>query len=496
MRTEKRFISLLTSSLLLGAATAAGAAGVSPISIDATLTVGGSMEVTKEVTTPHCPNLLDLTLMLDLSGSFYDDLNTTQHIAPDLFNYITSCPDIDSAQFGIASFVDVPLDPWGDLSYGDYAYRLDQDLTDDNTTWLTTLNALTTYNGGDGPQNQYIALYQAATGEGMDADGNGIVDPWDVNAGGAPSWRENATHVIAISTDAPFHTPGDSDCNASEGYPCPMAYPGPTRDETVAALNAAGIKVIAIKAPGAGAEMDDLAIATGGAVKMTGEGSEGIGDAIIEALQEMTGDVTYEVTGCAPLEVTLEPALHEDIPGETTVVFDETISVPETTAPGTYDCNVTFKWMDTTFENSTQNISIVVKAKEMAVDIKPQSCPNPINVASKGVLPIAILGSAELDVSTIDPETVTLEGVPALRWDMKDVGTPYPLPEEPTAYHCHEMGADGYTDLTLKFDTQEVINALATKADGDVLTLTVEGQTFEGVYYEGRDVVRILNKKK
>lgn len=494
MKTRKLFTSIAVGSLVMGVITSASAEGVTPSSVDVTLTVGESAEITKEVTTPRCPNLLDLVLMIDLSGSYWDDLPTIKGMAPGLFDYISTCPDVDSAMFGLASFVDVPLSEWGS-SAGDYAYKRDQNLTDDKTAWVGAVNSLTTYSGWDWPQNQYIALYQAATGLGMDADGNGIYDPWDVTPGGMPGWRENATHVVAITTDAPFHTPGDSSCTEA-GYPCPMDYPGPDRDATVAALNAAGIKVIAIKAPGAGLEMDDIATATGGAVKYTSDTSEGIGEAIIEALEEMTGDVTYEITGCDPLDVSLVPTLHEDVAGETTVEFVETILVPETTVPGTYTCSVTFKWMDTTFDNSTQEISVVVKAMEMPVDIKPQSCPNPINVNKKGVTPVAILGTEDFDASIIDPATVTLEGVPALRWSMMDVGTPYALPDDPGAYDCHEAGADGYMDLTLKFDTQEVVETLATKNDGDVLTLTINGQTFEGVHYEGKDVVVILNKKK
>lgn len=493
MKTRKTFISIAASSLLLGTITSASAQGVDPGSVDVTLTVGDSTQITKNVTTPRCPNLLDLVLMIDLSGSYWDDLPTIKLIAPELFDYISTCPDVDSAMFGLASFVDVPLRPWGSISTNDYAYRLDQDLTDDRNMWVNSVNGLSTYWGADTPQNQYIALYQAATGAGMDADGNGSYDNWDVDPGGAPLWRENATHVVAITTDAPFHIPGAPQCTEAT-YPCPMDYPGPDRNATVAALNAAGIKVIAIKAPGAGSEMDDIATATGGAVKTTSSTSEGIGEAIIAALEEMTGDVTYEVTGCDPLDVSLVPTLHEDVAGETTVGFVETILVPETTAPGTYTCSVTFKWMDATFENSTQEISVVVKAKEMPVDIKPQSCPNPINVDGKGVLPVAILGTAGFDVSTIDPATVTLEGVPALRWAMMDVGTPYALPDGPGAYDCHALGADGMMDLTLKFDSQEVAAALASKNDGDVLVLTVKGQTIGGVHYEGKDVVVILNK--
>jgi len=113
----------------------------------------------------------------------------------------------------------------------------------------------------------------------------------------------------------------------------------------------------------------------------------------------------------------------------------------------------------------------------------------------KGVTPVAILGAADLDVRTINPESVTLEGVDAIRWSIEDVGTPYALPEEPGADSCHEAGADGYADLSLKFDTQAVVEALASKDDGEVLTLTVNGMTFSGVHYEGKDVVLILNKK-
>src|SRR4030042_5245628 len=44
----------------------------------------------------------------------------------------------------------------------------------------------------------------------------------------------------------------------------------------------------------------------------------------------------------------------------------------------------------------------------VAVDIKPGSCPNPMNVKSRGVLPVAILGTAEFDVTTIVPESIQL----------------------------------------------------------------------------------------
>jgi hypothetical protein len=68
---------------------------------------------------------------------------------------------------------------------------------------------------------------------------------------------------------------------------------------------------------------------------------------------------------------------------------------------------------------------------EVFVDIKPGSCPNPFNVKSKGVLPVAILGAEDFDVTMIDPSEILLsrdgieEGVPPLRWSYEDVATPF-----------------------------------------------------------------------
>jgi len=134
------------------------------------------------------------------------------------------------------------------------------------------------------------------------------------------------------------------------------------------------------------------------------------------------------------------------------------------------------------------------------VDIKPTSCPNPLNVKSKGVLPVAILGTEDFDVTTIDPETVRLEGVAPLRWKTEDVATPYD--GEVTAdctdcECCTTDGPDGWADLTLKFSTQEIVAALGEVEDGDCLVLMLTGNLkgeFGGTAIVGEDVVRIIKK--
>jgi hypothetical protein len=137
---------------------------------------------------------------------------------------------------------------------------------------------------------------------------------------------------------------------------------------------------------------------------------------------------------------------------------------------------------------------------EVPVDIKPTSCRNPLSLKDKGVLPVAILGTEDFDVSQIDPATVRLGNVTPLRWAMKDVATPYePYTGKADAFDCTTEGPDGFMDLTLKFKMQEVVADLGEVSDGDVLVLQLTGnlkEEFGGTEIVGEDVVVILKKGK
>jgi len=136
----------------------------------------------------------------------------------------------------------------------------------------------------------------------------------------------------------------------------------------------------------------------------------------------------------------------------------------------------------------------------VAADIKPQSCPNPLNVKDKGVLSVAILGAADFYVSQIDPASMRLEGLAPLTWALEDVATPYePCLDKADAYDCTEAGPDGYLDLVLKFDAQEVVAVLGDLNDGDVLVLHLSGilkEAYGGTAIVGEDVVWIIKKGK
>ncbi|MBW2486731.1 MAG: hypothetical protein JRE72_04860, partial [Deltaproteobacteria bacterium] len=146
---------------------------------------------------------------------------------------------------------------------------------------------------------------------------------------------------------------------------------------------------------------------------------------------------------------------------------------------------------------ATLPCSSAASEKEVAIDVKPRNCPNRFNVRSKGVIEVAILGSEDFDVMSVDPRTVQIEGASPLRWKLKDVATPY---ADDTMHNdcrdCTREGRDGFLDLTLKFKKQDIVETIGSPDDGACLVLTLTGETFDGTAIVGDDVVHIQNKKK
>lgn len=98
---------------------------------------------------------------------------------------------------------------------------------------------------------------------------------------------------------------------------------------------------------------------------------------------------------------------------------------------------------------------------QVSMDISPGSCPNEIPLMSEGylLLPVAISGTPDLDVSQIDPDTIVLTSdtagnkISPVSSMFDDVSTPFE--GEPCA--CYPLDGDGYTDLVLFFNSQEII---------------------------------------
>jgi len=193
-----------------------------------------------------------------------------------------------------------------------------------------------------------------------------------------------------------------------------------------------------------------------------------------------------------------------------TIVY--TINLPETVGWGEYD----FGSKPITLTDDANMLLVVgqtglflidtsgipkpeLEPAAVSVDIKPGSCPNPLNIKSKGKLPVAVLGTEDFDVTNIDPTTILLTGenqtggVAPIRWDYEDVATPF----EAQACGCHDLNGDGYLDLTLKFSTPELVQALGLDQleRNTILPLMLTGNLNEensGAEIEGQDYIRVL----
>ena len=166
-------------------------------------------------------------------------------------------------------------------------------------------------------------------------------------------------------------------------------------------------------------------------------------------------------------------------------------------------------------------------ASAQVIDIKPGSCPNPFNGKSKGSVPLAILGSADFDVTTVDPATITLEGVPALEeWVIEDNTQPNEEntdcftcfdAEDSNNFNCDLLDetdednpvagtdgvqdsycGDGFPDLIVKFDTQALAEAIGSVDRDACVELELSGYTNASTPVEivGSDSVLIRTKIK
>jgi len=144
--------------------------------------------------------------------------------------------------------------------------------------------------------------------------------------------------------------------------------------------------------------------------------------------------------------------------------------------------------------------AVAIPQINVDVDIKPGSWPNPFNKKAKGVFAVAICGTMDFDASQVDPVTVVIylddpeSGASPLRWTWEDAATPYDdmTPDDPDG---HDLEGDGFIDLVIHFDRQEVTGlGLCTYYTGDYVRLYITGSLFEefgGTPISGFDWVRI-----
>ncbi len=120
----------------------------------------------------------------------------------------------------------------------------------------------------------------------------------------------------------------------------------------------------------------------------------------------------------------------------------------------------------------------------MAIDIKPGSYPNCFNVNGHGVIPVAILGAEDFDVTQIDVSTLSFGGL-AVRLKGKD--RPQCSYEDVSGDFTFPEGAtDGYLDLVCQFEDDDTFVVVGED------TATVTGNLlpeFDGLAFTGSDEI-------
>jgi len=500
MKGRRTLVGMAVVLLLVAGLIVPVGAEMTPPTLTATLTSRASISETKTVTIPEVPPRADVVFAFDLTGSMGGIISTAKSQAVNILSALDALPDVD-IQYGVMSYMDYPsvysscgyYTSYGNSGCGDYAYSLDQAVTDGTTSITTAISGLTLGCGDDGPQDYTRIMYES------------YADP-DV------SWRSGARRILVNFGDNVPH-----DCDLNEGVTSGTWTTGsdPGRDEIMGTADDLDLQTVLANMATNGVILLECHTTdyaneywsywtgiTGGDVYITG--SSTLVDDVIEAVE-----VALEVpvvdglhleasTGYESWLTMVDPASYDGLEPGDVVDFDITITVPDGTADGIY--NFTISALDDVgVSYGDQDVTItVINIVPVSIDIKPQSCPNPIGTKDKGALPIAILGTADFDVTMIDPASVELEGVSSLRWALEDVAAPYgPLPAEPDAYACTTEGADGYMDLTLKFKMQEIVAALGEVNDGDVLVLQLTGnlkEEYGGTPIVGADVVWIVKK--
>lgn len=106
---------------------------------------------------------------------------------------------------------------------------------------------------------------------------------------------------------------------------------------------------------------------------------------------------------------------------------------------------------------------------EVAIDIKPGSFPNPINLKAKGKVTVAILSTPDFDATTVDPSTVRFAGASVATQGRGAL-----------MVSSEDVNSDGRLDLVLHFETQALDPAQLAGGSGCLTGQTLGGQPIQG----------------
>lgn len=364
--------------LLLGAAVAAFCinaavalgAGVEPASYSTTLSPGGSVTIAKTVHTPAVPANPDLVFLSDTTGSMYEAISNVQANATSILNTVNGAqPPGSVAEYAAADYKDGTEGCTSDP----YAFYVGQNLTESVSDVQNAINAWSAGGGCDYPESQINALYEVATG--------------------AIAFRSDSTKVVVWFGDAPGLEPDL----------------GHTLEETIEALVAANIRVLAVPI---GSGLDEsgqataIAKATGGEV-MPAASPEEVSERILEGLKNLPVTVTPKPS-CDPGLTASYDAAEKTVAGGEDAGFEETLSV-SSGASGTLHCEVDFMLNGVSVPGFQQTVSITVNSGNRSPDCsKLAANPGTLWPPNHKLRLVTVSGATDPDGNAL---TTTITGV-------------------------------------------------------------------------------------
>ena len=132
-------------------------------------------------------------------------------------------------------------------------------------------------------------------------------------------------------------------------------------------------------------------------------------------------------------------------------------------------------------DTDSDDMILTIEIAPLVIDIKPGSYPNSINLGSNGVVPVAILSTADFDATLISADTVFLAGAGVA---VRGKGNKYLASEE-------DVNGDGLLDLVVKVETENLDPG--TFQDGWArLRVHESSDQTSTVLYEGWDEITIV----
>ena len=232
--------------------------------------------------------LSDIVLLQDLTASDDHELVELKAELPATVNRLTN-PLLASIfgrelKFGIASFKDKPIPPFG--GYADYVYQAEVALTNNLTTVKDKIFGFEAFGGNDGPESQLDALLYAA-----------------LDSGGSLGYRVGSFRVVFLATDSVYHVAGDraavspSNTIANNGDGVIDPYEDyPEIGQVKTALEANNIIPIFLVTSNVIADYEKLVTKLGrGDVLTLGSKSENIADAVKQAIARARNVISTDV---------------------------------------------------------------------------------------------------------------------------------------------------------------------------------------------------------